>query len=141
MSGGLPDGAGTRHFGVYPAIVTDLVDPDRLGIAELTVVANDAKNRPAARAPSDARGYFRIDLPAAKPADPARTDTVMLGGRTATRPDDPASDPTNGPPGCDSSSMPLPRPWPVTPMALIANSETGLSTAFASFRRRQDGAK
>jgi uncharacterized protein involved in type VI secretion and phage assembly len=35
MSGGLPDGAGTRHFGVYPAIVTDLVDPDRLGRIEV----------------------------------------------------------------------------------------------------------
>lgn len=31
---GLPspvDGAGPRYFGVYPALVTDLVDPDRLG--------------------------------------------------------------------------------------------------------------
>lgn len=26
-----PDGDARRHFGVYPAIVTDIVDPDRLG--------------------------------------------------------------------------------------------------------------
>jgi uncharacterized protein involved in type VI secretion and phage assembly len=26
-----PDGAGPRYFGLYPAIVTDIVDPDRLG--------------------------------------------------------------------------------------------------------------
>jgi uncharacterized protein involved in type VI secretion and phage assembly len=25
------DGGGPRHFGLYPAIVTDIVDPERLG--------------------------------------------------------------------------------------------------------------
>jgi uncharacterized protein involved in type VI secretion and phage assembly len=29
------DGAGPRHFGVYPAIVTDLADPDELGRVEV----------------------------------------------------------------------------------------------------------
>jgi uncharacterized protein involved in type VI secretion and phage assembly len=28
---GVADGAGTRHFGIYPAIVTDVVDPENLG--------------------------------------------------------------------------------------------------------------
>jgi uncharacterized protein involved in type VI secretion and phage assembly len=30
-----PDGAARRHFGVYPAIVTEIVDPNRLGRIEL----------------------------------------------------------------------------------------------------------
>lgn len=30
-----PDGDALRHFGVYPAIVTDIVDPDRLGRVEV----------------------------------------------------------------------------------------------------------
>ena len=29
------DGGGPRYFGLYPAIVTDLVDPDRLGRIEV----------------------------------------------------------------------------------------------------------
>ncbi len=36
MSGRLrPDGDAPRYFGVYPAIVTDIVDPDRLGRIEV----------------------------------------------------------------------------------------------------------
>lgn len=31
----IPDGAADRHFGLYPAIVTDIVDPDRLGRVEV----------------------------------------------------------------------------------------------------------
>jgi len=35
MSGAPPDGGAARHFGVYPAIVTDIVDPDSLGRIEV----------------------------------------------------------------------------------------------------------
>ncbi|HXU44659.1 MAG TPA: phage baseplate assembly protein V, partial [Thermoanaerobaculia bacterium] len=36
MSAGyLPDGSGPRYFGVYPAIVTDVVDKDNLGRIEV----------------------------------------------------------------------------------------------------------
>ena len=35
MSGSMPDSDARRHFGVYPAIVTDIVDPSRLGRIEL----------------------------------------------------------------------------------------------------------
>jgi uncharacterized protein involved in type VI secretion and phage assembly len=35
MSGMRQDGAAPRHFGLYPAIVTDLVDPDQLGRVEV----------------------------------------------------------------------------------------------------------
>jgi uncharacterized protein involved in type VI secretion and phage assembly len=35
VSGPRPDGDALRHFGVYPAIVTDIVDPSRLGRIEL----------------------------------------------------------------------------------------------------------
>lgn len=35
MSRARPDGDAPRHFGVYPAIVTDIVDPSRLGRIEL----------------------------------------------------------------------------------------------------------
>lgn len=35
MSDLRPDGDGTRFFGVYPAIVTDIVDPDQLGRIEV----------------------------------------------------------------------------------------------------------
>jgi uncharacterized protein involved in type VI secretion and phage assembly len=35
MSVDRPDGGARRHFGVYPAIVTDIVDPDHLGRVEL----------------------------------------------------------------------------------------------------------
>jgi uncharacterized protein involved in type VI secretion and phage assembly len=31
MSGTHPDGGALRHFGLYPAVVTDIVDPDNLG--------------------------------------------------------------------------------------------------------------
>lgn len=31
-----PNATGTSHFGVYPAVVTDLVDPDRLGRVEVS---------------------------------------------------------------------------------------------------------
>jgi len=35
MDGRSPDGEARRHFGVYPAIVTDLVDPSSLGRVEV----------------------------------------------------------------------------------------------------------
>lgn len=35
MKGVRQDGAAARHFGLYPAIVTDLVDPDQLGRIEV----------------------------------------------------------------------------------------------------------
>ncbi|WP_206058247.1 phage baseplate assembly protein V, partial [Nonomuraea zeae] len=31
----VPDGSAPSYFGVYPAIVTDLVDPDKLGRVEV----------------------------------------------------------------------------------------------------------
>ena len=31
ISGFRPDGEGLRYFGVYPAIVTNIVDPESLG--------------------------------------------------------------------------------------------------------------
>ncbi len=36
MSNGPPDGRAARYFGVYPAIVTDIVDPDRLGRVQVS---------------------------------------------------------------------------------------------------------
>src|SRR5688572_24819148 len=35
ISGARPDGEGLRYFGVYPAIVTNIVDPESLGRIEL----------------------------------------------------------------------------------------------------------
>ncbi len=32
-----PDGAAPRHFGVYPALVTDVVDPDKLGRIQVKI--------------------------------------------------------------------------------------------------------